>query len=630
MKIKSFNSFILESENTKLPELTTLLTNPEIKKVNITFHQDLDGVMTCIAMKEIVKQIRPDLKEGTTLTFDQTEYGDLEYAVRTLEKDPNTLQILVDFAKGSEWYEWHTDHHDSQRGVGTNTSTLFTHAKSNVIVLNDKGIADHIFSPRVADIFTRIDSAGFSNMDPSELRRFNPGANPSELADEASIDDSSLEKCVLYVNKTLLAHKRLPYFMQRLVSRSEPNLKSIMTVLDDLVHSYGIGEISKDQELRMSKEGPSYINKFRPPVNDTGTKIAEILVQRMQKVIVDPTTISNVLNIMNLQETSIAKGTQNSKIKTKFYDAKHLLEKNPLTMANLVEATNILKTCFSCFTKYQFEQLFTELQDTIEDLAKTNPTVSKREDFLKFYRTVLDFNAGEFLKGLEKKTGVSEKGVLIVDDRPPMFKRGSYDRYSAFSAKGPDGKPTKDTALYIVNVWKGLGMIQIAGNPFRTKTEAGVNLIDLKNELYASPEFLNLIGDKKVSVFDIKAKNEKQDNLFADSRGFNAGEFETLYGWDLIGGYDKNVEKALNTRLNLMSPGDKELLRSKKFGLLEVCNRLSGGHPGIVNITGFGYYTGGKNPEDPNFLKLKEADLPHVEMLNKIAKLAADMLKAKL
>lgn len=631
MKIKSFKLFINESVSAKLPDLERLLANPNIKRVNITFHQDLDGVMTCIAMKEIVKQIRPDLKEGVNLTFDQTEYGDLEYAVRTLEKDPETMQILVDFAKGSEWYEWHTDHHDSQRGVGAETSTLFTHAKSNVIVLNDKGIGDHIFSPRVADMFTRIDSAGFADMDPAELRRFNPGVvNVDEIADEATANDEALQKCVLYVNKTLLAHKRLPYFMQRLVSRAEPNLKSIMTVLDDLVHSYGIAEISKEKELRMSKEGPSYINKFRPPVNDTGIKIADILVQRMKSVIVEPSKISNVLTIMNRQEKSVTEGTQSSSIKTKFFDAKHLLEKNPLTMANIVEAANIIKTCFSCFTKSQFEVLFSELQDVIEELTKTNPTVSKREDFLKFYRSILDFNAGEFLKGLEKKTGPIEKGVLIVDDRPPMFKRGSYDRYAAFSAKGPDGQPTKDTTSYIVNVWKGLGMIQIAGNPFRQKTEKSVNLIDLKNELYDSPEFLALVGDKEVSLFDIKFKNEKQDNLFSDSRGFNAGEYATLYGWDLIGGYDKAVEKALDTRLNVMSVADKNLLKSKKFGLLEVCNRLSGGHPGIVNITGFGYYTGGKNVEDPYFMKLKEADLPHVAMLDKISKLAADMLKAKL
>ena len=113
-------------------------------KAEIYFHQDLDGVVTAIAMKEYLE------KYGITVIDSHViQYGDKEFSVSKPSANGDVMPVLVDFAHGKPIFTIHTDHHDSQTGVEDETSTQFRGARSNVETVSQ------IVSPQ--DIFPNED-----------------------------------------------------------------------------------------------------------------------------------------------------------------------------------------------------------------------------------------------------------------------------------------------------------------------------------------------------------------------------------------------------------------------------------------------------------------------------------------
>ena len=97
------------------------------KKAKIYFHQDLDGVTTALAMKDYLEQHGIQVVDAEVI-----QYGAKEFAIKKPEGEGDVMPVLVDFAHGKPMFVIHTDHHDSQAGVESDTATSFRHSRSNV------------------------------------------------------------------------------------------------------------------------------------------------------------------------------------------------------------------------------------------------------------------------------------------------------------------------------------------------------------------------------------------------------------------------------------------------------------------------------------------------------------------
>ena len=560
------------------------------KRAMIYFHQDLDGVSTAIAMKEIIKRST----EITEIDFEQIEYGEKDYALRTQFKDPQTLYVLVDFAKGSGLFDVHTDHHDNQRGVGQDVAKHFSHKKSNVIILNNDVATRDIFSQKEVDLITKIDSAGFKNITADDIRQFE-----INLLDRGTnkVVEHYKEKIIFFINKIILSHKTSPGFLKTLVKASQPSFISILNVIKKLLPIYGVLNISKgfDQtgkalkarmdNLKLSKEmSDKILNKFK----------------------------TNQVEIRQILE---AEYNEKKELKAKTFFIEKLIKtfagiiaKDIISFGDLVDLDRILVRTKSAFSKQDYDL-------TVSNILRALNTGSKMllakgtNTFTNFYLQTLKANSDQYLKDMQdiyddpQDTGIkNELGVITITSRPQMFSKGAYDRYSMFSLKDKNtGEDLKDKVEFIINFWEDIGLIQIAGNPFKEKTH-NINLIDVKNEVLEKNkvELLNT----PISLYDIKKENEVEKSLFKDSIGFTYEELESLFGFKIDSVSDQIKEKvkvatgreykqvlkdAMNKRLKELSAGEKKLLSKITLNLYNVSIALSGGHPGIVNITGFKY-----------------------------------------
>jgi hypothetical protein len=95
-------------------------------KAKIYFHQDLDGVTTALGMKHYLENNGIKVVDAEVI-----QYGDMEFAVKKSSARGDIMPVLVDFAHGKPMFVIHTDHHDTQVGVGTDSKS-FRQARSNV------------------------------------------------------------------------------------------------------------------------------------------------------------------------------------------------------------------------------------------------------------------------------------------------------------------------------------------------------------------------------------------------------------------------------------------------------------------------------------------------------------------
>ena len=187
-------------------------------KAEIYFHQDLDGVVSAIAMKEYLEKYGVEVVDTHVI-----QYGDKEFSVSKPKAEGDTMQVLVDFAHGKPMFTIHTDHHDSQSGVEGDTSTQFRGARSNVETLSQ------IVSPQ--DIFTSDDVMRISTVDSADYAKH--GLTPDDVMNYIKTFDSNGTvpnnkwMLALLTNKLLLAYKNKPGFLEALVDRSSPSLMNI-------------------------------------------------------------------------------------------------------------------------------------------------------------------------------------------------------------------------------------------------------------------------------------------------------------------------------------------------------------------------------------------------------------------
>lgn len=193
------------------------------------FHQDLDGVCSCIAMKNYLE--RYGIK---TVDVHVIQYGDKEYAVPTPKK--GRLHYLCDFAHGKDTVmQIHTDHHEGQVGVSKTTSTSFVHTPSNAAYISAVLNKSDAFPMEDLKLISMVDSADFAKNDisPDDVMR-------AAFTMNKKLDVSKNRVFMgLVTNKLILAYKNKPQFMEKLVMMAQPSLISMYNVTKYLAKKSG-------------------------------------------------------------------------------------------------------------------------------------------------------------------------------------------------------------------------------------------------------------------------------------------------------------------------------------------------------------------------------------------------------
>jgi len=233
------------------------------KKAKIYFHQDLDGVTTAVAMKNYLEQHGIEVVDAEVI-----QYGDKEFAIKKPEGHGEVMPVLVDFAHGKPMFVIHTDHHDSQAGVESDTATNFKASRSNVETISQTVSPKEIFPSDDIMVISTVDSANFA------VNKITPEMVMNYLF---KIDkDSTLKRnkimMGLVTNKLLLAFKNKPRFLEDLVMGSKPSLLSILNNIKKIVVDKGY---AKPEELATNQQ--NYIEKQRQ--NKDVKRVGKIIVQ---------------------------------------------------------------------------------------------------------------------------------------------------------------------------------------------------------------------------------------------------------------------------------------------------------------------------------------------------------------
>ena len=125
------------------------------KEADLYFHKDLDGVTTAIAMKSYLERYGIKVARAQHI-----QYGGREYEVdKPLQ---GRLAVMVDFAHGKPLVHIHTDHHEFQTGVASDTAVSFKKTPSNVVTLSQQVSPSDIFPPEDVDLISIVDSATYA------------------------------------------------------------------------------------------------------------------------------------------------------------------------------------------------------------------------------------------------------------------------------------------------------------------------------------------------------------------------------------------------------------------------------------------------------------------------------------
>ena len=143
-------------------------------EAEIYFHQDLDGVTSCLAMKSYLESNGIKVVETHII-----QYGSLEYNVKNTKE--GRLPVIVDFAHVKDMFVIATDHHDKQAGANNSMSTNFKKSASNVETISAE-ISNF-------DIFTKLDIELVRTVDSADYAKY-------------KIQPEQVQKCYFNFNKT--------------------------------------------------------------------------------------------------------------------------------------------------------------------------------------------------------------------------------------------------------------------------------------------------------------------------------------------------------------------------------------------------------------------------------------------
>ena len=155
--LKKYSQYLnLINEESGIRNISKLIADHKREHGNnfeIWFHQDLDGVTSCLSMKSYIERYGMKMVDSHI-----TQYGGMEYAIR--QKRPDSMAILVDFAHFKTMFTIATDHHTSQTGEPSGSSYAKP-SRSNVETISGEISPSDIFMKSDIDLIKTVDSADF-------------------------------------------------------------------------------------------------------------------------------------------------------------------------------------------------------------------------------------------------------------------------------------------------------------------------------------------------------------------------------------------------------------------------------------------------------------------------------------
>lgn len=214
----------------------------QFNDVVIVTHMDLDGVVSGIGMKHYFQNQGFNVIDAKII-----QYGDKEWSLKKSDPDKKILFCLCDFAHGKPMFTIHLDHHDTQAGVETGTSTSFRQARSNVETISQIVSPKELFTSDDVMLISTVDSANFAVNDITPEMVMNYLFKFDK--------DSSLKQnkilMGLVTNKLLLAFKNKPGFLETLVMECKPSLLNILLTIKRIIEEKGYAKpemLVKNQE----------------------------------------------------------------------------------------------------------------------------------------------------------------------------------------------------------------------------------------------------------------------------------------------------------------------------------------------------------------------------------------------
>lgn len=190
------------------------------KEAEIYFHQDLDGVTSCLAMKNYLESNGIKVVNSHII-----QYGSLEYTVKDIKE--GRLPVIVDFAHVKDMFVIATDHHDKQAGATDSMSTNFKQSASNVETISEEISNYNIFLNLDIQLVKTVDSADYAKfkLKPGHVQNsfFNLNKNTTPGNNRFLLG--------LTVNRLLLALKNKRISVLSLDGKTQHNNKNLLECL---------------------------------------------------------------------------------------------------------------------------------------------------------------------------------------------------------------------------------------------------------------------------------------------------------------------------------------------------------------------------------------------------------------
>lgn len=297
------------------------------------------------------------------------------------------------------------------------------------------------------------------------------------------------------------------------------------------------------------------------------------------------------------------------------------LEKNKMLMGLVV---NKLLLAFKNKPGF-LETLVMECSPSLLNILNTIKRIMVEKGYAK--PEELEKNKEDYVKLMQDNPNVKVMDNIIVQyGGGPMFKAGSYDRYTPFK-----NNPEAD---FLVIAWP-LGLVQASCNPFKGERQLkGVNLGEIAQEVLSKWE--DQLKQRQIPLSTIKWISESSKDFNPESTGFTFKDFVALYGKEfktMEDGREKlyHIGEMMETPFSKLPEEHRKMLDDITVNAWDFIQANSGGHKCITNISGLNFM--GRNtrpPQNTGGYNRESEDAPYVKFTKMIQNEFVKLLQEKI
>ena len=297
------------------------------------------------------------------------------------------------------------------------------------------------------------------------------------------------------------------------------------------------------------------------------------------------------------------------------------LEKNKMLMGLVV---NKLLLAFKNKPGF-LETLVMECSPSLLNILNTIKRIMVEKGYAK--PEELEKNKEDYVKSMQDNPNVKVMDNIIVQyGGGPMFKAGSYDRYTPFK-----NNPEAD---FLVIAWP-LGLVQASCNPFKGERQLkGVNLGEIAQEVLSKWE--DQLKQRQIPLSTIKWISESSKDFNPESTGFTFKDFVALYGKEfktMEDGREKlyHIGEMMEVPFSELPEEHRKMLDDITVNAWDFIQANSGGHKCITNISGLNFM--GRNtrpPQNTGGYNRESEDAPYVKFTKMIQNEFVKLLQEKI